>query len=147
MFPTALVLYQSICLVWTNCQIALASSQLKQLTALLLYQLFAQGRFYYMQIIDINWDRMDLLRGLDSSLTIWYVHFYDVMYLLLEYSFVWELCCKYRICQGWDNADLFGFSHAQPSGCLTSEHMRQLESFNVSRGIKNSYFLLGFYWT
>lgn len=76
-----------------------------ELTALLLYQLFAQGRFYYMQIIDINWDRMDLLRGLDSSLTIWYVRFYDVMYLLLEYSFVWELCCKYRICQGWDNAD------------------------------------------
>ena len=59
-----------------------------QLTGLLLYQLFAQGKFYYMQIIDINWGRMDLLRGLDSSFTIWYVHFYYVMYLLLEYSFV-----------------------------------------------------------
>jgi len=38
-----------------------------------------------MQIIDINWGRMDLLRGVHSSFTIWYLHFCYVMYLLLEY--------------------------------------------------------------
>lgn len=112
MFPAASVLYRASASVWTNCPIALASSQFMQLIGLLLYQLFAQGQFYYMQIIDINWGRMDLLRGLDSSFTIWYVHFYYIRYLLLEYSFVWELC---RVCQGWDNVNLFGFWHTQPS--------------------------------
>lgn len=66
MFPASIVYCtRASASVGANCQIALASSAFMQLTGLLIYQLFAQGQFYYMQIIDINWGRMDLLRGLD----------------------------------------------------------------------------------
>lgn len=64
------------------------SSQFVHMTGLLLYQLFAQGLFYYMQIIDINWSRIDLLRSLNASYTIWYVYFYYAVCLILKYWLV-----------------------------------------------------------
>lgn len=101
-----------------------------QLTGLLLYQLFAQGQFYYMQIIDINWGRISLLRGLNLSFAIWYVCFYYVMYLFPQYSF--ESCAvtteyvrvgMMLICLGFN-------MHSLLAG-LSSEYMRQVEGFDL----------------